>query len=79
MSDTAQNTSNISQLDNQLIMRIADVCFEMFSIQELKRPVAIIREIALSFPEANSKEIQEAIKMAISWRRALRGFNGWMH
>ena len=38
MSDTAQNTSNISQLDNQLIMRIADVCFEMFSIQELKRP-----------------------------------------
>jgi hypothetical protein len=79
MSDTAQNTSNISQLDNQLIMRIADVCFEMFSIQELKRPVAILREIALSFPEATAKEIQEAIKMAISWRRALRGFNGWTH
>jgi hypothetical protein len=79
MSDTSQNTSNISQLDNQLIMRIADVCFEMFSIQELKRPVAILREIALSFPEANAKEIQEAIKMAISWRRALRGFNGWTH
>jgi hypothetical protein len=79
MSDTAQNTSNNSQLDDKRILRIADVCFEMFTIQELKRPVAILREIALSFPDANSKEIQEAIKMAISWRRALRGFNGWTH
>jgi hypothetical protein len=79
MSDTLSTTSTSSQLDNQRILRIADVCFEMFTIQELKRPVAILREIALSFPEANAKEIQEAIKMAITWRRAMRGFNGWTH
>jgi hypothetical protein len=78
MSDTL-SIASVSQLDNQRILKIADVCFEMFSIQELKRPVAVLREIALSFPDANAKEIQEAIKMAISWRRAMKGFNGWTH
>lgn len=70
--DTVQN-------NRDRILRIADTCFEMFSIQELKRPITILHEIAHSFPEANRTEISEAIKLALSWRRALRDAGGWTH
>jgi hypothetical protein len=61
------------------VLRIADTCFEMFTIYELKRPVTILHELAHSFPEASATEISEAISLAISWRRALRRARGWMH
>lgn len=62
-----------------LVLQIADTCFEMFSIKELKRPITILHEIAISFPEASALEIQEAISLAISWRRALRNIAGLAH
>lgn len=78
MSETvARITSETSRQERVLI--VADTCFEMFTIQELKRPIAILHEVALSFPEASAGEISEAIALAISWRRALRKASGWMH
>jgi hypothetical protein len=78
MSETnALATSTATQQDRVLL--VADACFEMFSIHELKRPVTILHEIAHSFPEASASEITEAIALAISWRRALRQARGWTH
>lgn len=78
MSQTAlPNTLERSRQARVLL--VADACFEMFSIQELKRPITILHEIALSFPEATASEIGEAITLALSWRRALRRASGWTH
>lgn len=78
MSQTISRSSTDSTHQDR-ILRVADVCFEMFTIQELKRPVSILHEIAHSFPEVSAAEISEAIKLAISWRRALRDAGGWTH
>jgi hypothetical protein len=78
MSTLATDTSPHTRRE-RLVLQIADTCFEMFSIKELKRPVAILHEIAISFPEASALEIQEAISLAISWRRALRNVAGLAH
>jgi len=78
MSETvARITSETSRQERVLV--VADACFEMFTLQELKRPIAILHEVALSFPEASAAEISEAIALAISWRRALRKASGWTH
>ncbi|MFO0416476.1 MAG: hypothetical protein ACK5Y6_04235 [Pseudomonadota bacterium] len=83
MPTPTDNESGESQTTEQrrdtLVLSIADTCFEMFSLQELKRPIAILHEIALSFPEATRSEIQDAINIAISWRRALRNASGWIN
>lgn len=77
----SESTSRViaDSTHQERILRVADACFEMFSIQELKRPITILHEIAHSFPEATASEITEAIKLAISWRRALRYASGWTH
>ena len=77
----SESTSRViaDSTHQERILRVADACFEMFSIQELKRPITILHEIAHSFPEATAAEITEAIKLAISWRRALRYASGWTH
>jgi hypothetical protein len=77
----SESTSRViaDSTHQERILRVADACFEMFSIQELKRPITILHEIAHSFPEATATEITEAIKLAISWRRALRYASGWTH
>ena len=78
MSETTTPVpSSTTQQDRVLL--VADACFEMFSIQELKRPITILHEIAHSFPEASAAEITEAIALALSWRRALRRARGWTH
>jgi hypothetical protein len=78
MSETVSRITPETPRQERILI-VADACFEMFSIQELKRPVAILHEVALSFPEASAAEISEAIALAISWRRALRRASGWMH
>ena len=76
---TSSESTTIQDHKQERILRVADACFEMFTIQELKRPIAILHEIALSFPEASGSEIQEAINLAINWRRALRKVGGWIN
>ena len=78
MSETTTPATSITTQQDRVLL-VADVCFEMFSIQELKRPITILHEIAHSFPEASAAEITEAIALALSWRRALRRAGGWTH
>lgn len=61
------------------VLQIADVCFEMFSVKELRRPIAVLHELAIAFPEATSRDFQQAIQLAISWRLALKGNLGLTH
>ena len=51
---------------------LADVCFEMFTIRELKRPETIMGELQAAFPDVAEGDIGKAIGMALSWRRLLR-------
>jgi hypothetical protein len=74
ISSTSQETR-----DKKLVLQIADVCFEMFSVRELRRPLVVLHELAVAFPEANSKDFQEAIQLAISWRLALKNIQGLTH
>jgi hypothetical protein len=62
-----------------VVIQIADVCFEMFSVKELRRPDVILNEILLSFPDANGLEIREAISLALSWRISLRSLGNFVH
>jgi hypothetical protein len=78
MSETT-TTVTLTTTQQDRVLLVADACFEMFSIQELKRPITILHEIAQSFPEASAAEITEAIALALSWRRALRRARGWTH
>lgn len=54
------------------ILLLADVCFEMFSIKELRRPETIMGELQAAFPDVPENDISKAIGMALSWRRLLR-------
>jgi hypothetical protein len=74
------STNAASQLQNErLKLLMADVCFEMFSVKELRRPQTVIRELTLCFPEASSTQIEQAISLALSWRTALSGVSGMVH
>ena len=61
------------------ILRIADSCFEMFSIQELRRPRSIMQEVSVSFSDSTEAEIVEAISLALAWRRMLQGSARFVH
>ena len=65
--------------DARDIIVLADVCFEMFSIKELRRPSLILDEMRSAFPEFNDAEILRAISMALSWRRLLRNAGRPLH
>jgi hypothetical protein len=78
-SDSAVSNSSQEKLNKKLVLQIADVCFEMFSVKELRRPLVVLHELAVAFPDANSKDFQEAIQLAISWRLALRNIQGLTH
>jgi hypothetical protein len=71
--------STLESSNKKLVIQIADVCFEMFSIKELRRPIAVLHELAIAFPEATSRDFQDAIQLAISWRLALKGNIGLAH
>ena len=76
---TTTTSSGQEKQNKKLVLQIADVCFEMFSIRELRRPLVVLHELAIAFPEASSKDFQEAIQLAISWRLALRNTQGLTH
>jgi len=79
MSETSTPATSTTPHTKDRVLIVADACFEMFSIQELKRPITILHEIAHSFPEASAAEITEAVGLALSWRRTLRRTRGWQH
>lgn len=64
--------------EHQLIV-IADVCFEMFSVRELKKPRTILPELLAAFPECDEEEILRATHMALSWKRLLRAAGKPLH
>jgi hypothetical protein len=65
--------------NNKQIFVLADVCFEMFAIKELRRPHLILDELRSAFPDFEEPEILAAIAMALSWRRMLRSAGRALH
>jgi hypothetical protein len=61
------------------ILVLADVCFEMFPMKELRKPHLILDELRSAFPEFDEPEIYRAIAMALSWRRLLRDAGRPLH
>jgi hypothetical protein len=57
---------------NARLLALADACFEMFSMSELRKPLTILNELSLSFPDMSRPEIFRAVRLALSWRRILR-------
>jgi hypothetical protein len=78
MRHSAQNITTKSPRRDQVLL-IADSCFEMFTIQELRRPRSIIREVAVSFSDSTEAEVLEAIALALSWRRMFHGSARFIH
>lgn len=73
---TAAGTSR--QEEKEVII-LADVCFEMFPIKELRRPHLILDELRAAFPDFNEEDILRAISMALTWRRMLRSVGKPIH
>ena len=65
--------------DARDIIVLADVCFEMFPIKELRKPHLILDELRSAFPEFDEPEILRAVSMALSWRRLLRDAGRPLH
>lgn len=61
------------------IVILADVCFEMFPIKELRRPHLILDELRAAFPDFDEAQILQAISMALSWRLLLRAAGRPLH
>jgi hypothetical protein len=78
MRHSVQN-SRSKTLRRDQILRIADSCFEMFSIQELRRPRSIMHEVSVSFSDSTEAEVTEAISLALTWRRMLQGSARFVH
>ncbi len=51
------------------VLKIADSCFEMFTIRELRHQRSIREEVLSSFLDSNESEVIEALSLALSWRR----------
>lgn len=81
MTNSIQNiegTLSSARPDGQILV-LADVCFEMFAIKELRRPHTIIDELHAAFPEMTETDILKAISMALNWRRLLRAAGRPLH
>lgn len=81
MTNSTPNIESVrtsTRPDSQILI-LADVCFEMFAIKELRKPHTIIDEIHAAFPEMNETDILKAISMALNWRRLLRAAGRPLH
>lgn len=88
MRDSTENNTtdeNLShrvageEIEQRELIALADVCFEMFHIRELKRPHLILSELQQAFPEFSESELLRGISMALTWRRILRDAGRPMH
>ena len=77
-SESLNNTIYAEKNDREILI-LADVCFEMFPIKELRRPHLILDELRAAFPHFNEPDILRAISMALSWRRLLRDAGRPLH
>lgn len=77
-SETIATTSLSGTQDREIVI-LADVCFEMFPIKELRKPHLILDELHAAFPDFNEAEILKAISMALSWRLLLRAAGRPLH
>lgn len=65
--------------DTRALLPVADACFEMFSVRELKKPLTILPELKAAFPESSEGEILRAVSLALSWKRLLRAAGKPLH
>jgi len=65
--------------DERCLALVADACFEMFTIRELKKPQVILPELRAAFPECCDEEIVKAVGMALSWKRLLKSAGRPVH
>jgi hypothetical protein len=77
-SQTLQ-TPNVQPKDDRELLILADVCFEMFPIKELRNPHLILDELHSAFPDFEERDILKAISMALTWRRLLRAAGRPLH
>lgn len=78
-SPETTTASSASGSEDREIVILADVCFEMFPIKELRRPHLIMDELRTAFPDFDEPEILKAISMALSWRILLRAAGRPLH
>lgn len=78
-SETLTTPSDSIRKDDRDILILADVCFEMFPIKELRRPHLILDELQAAFPDFEEIDIMKAISMALTWRRLLRAAGRPLH
>ena len=77
-SEQLPATSSLRNEEKEIII-LADVCFEMFPIKELRRPRLILDELRAAFPDFDEGEILKAISLALTWRRLLRTAGKQLH
>jgi len=77
--DLAFDRPTTSTADKRTLLPVADACFEMFSVRELKRPRAILPELLAAFPEFCKEDILHAVSLALSWKRLLRAAGKPLH
>jgi hypothetical protein len=65
--------------EHREVLILADVCFEMFSMKELRRPHLILDELVAAFPDFDEPQILRAISMALHWRLVLRAAGRPLH
>jgi hypothetical protein len=75
-----ENTSAIDpgRADGRVI-DVADTCFEIFTIRELKQPQAILPELSAAFPDIENHELLRAISLALTWKRLLKSVGRTLH
>ncbi len=70
---------SVSILSERALASIADACFEMFAIRELKKPRLLLPELRAAFPEFGDEEIVQAVSLALSWKRLLKAAGKPVH
>ncbi len=65
--------------EQRLLLPVADACFEMFSVRELKKLPSILPELRAAFPECCDDDIRKAVSMALGWKRLLRAAGRPLH
>lgn len=78
-SDLSFDRPTNTTADKRTLLPVADACFEMFSVRELKRPRVILPELLAAFPEFCQEDILHAVSLALSWKRLLRAAGKPLH
>ena len=70
---------SVPSRNERFLAPIADACFEMFAVRELKKPLLILPELRAAFPEFRDEEILQAVSLALSWKRLLKAAGKPIH